>query len=321
MAEDGAADSRVVVLAALAGNLAVAVVKFVAYAFTRSTAMLTEGVHSLVDTLDQALLLYGQARSKRPPDEGHPFGHGLEIYFWSFTVALMVFLAGGVVSVFEGVQRLMHPGPIENPWVNAVVLGLSFLFEGASFIVGVRAAQRAAGKYTGGRWVSLFGFIQRSKDPSLYTSLIEDGAALTGLVMAALGVAGSVFFNLQWADGTASIGIGLLLMVMALVLGNETRSLISGEAVDPAVLVQLQAALREEPALCHAAEVATLHFGPQAILVAVTGQFIGDPPIEAVSRRLTERLQAVDKRVKRVYFRPTPAEGAPDVAPAAPGAA
>lgn len=321
MAKGAAAESRIVVLASLAGNLAIAVIKFIAFGMTRSTAMLTEGVHSLVDTLDQALLLIGQARADRPPDENHPFGHGLEIYFWSFVVALMVFLAGGAVSVFEGVQRLQHPTPIESPWVNAWVLGLSVLFEGASFWVAARAAQKVVSKVSPGEGVGLFDFIRRSKDPNLYTSLVENGAALAGLALAALGVAGGAVLHLPWADGAASIAIGLLLMAVAVLLGNETRSLMAGEAVDPAVLAKLRAALDGEHALSGAAEVATLHFGPRTILVAVTGDFVGDPSIEAVSRVLTARLQAVDERVKRVYFRPLPREAAPAVAPAASGAA
>ena len=303
MAKSGPQDSTVVVLASLAGNLAIAIVKFVAYGLTRSTAMLTEGVHSLVDTLDQALLLVGQARADRPADEAHPFGHGLEIYFWSFVVALMVFLAGGAVSVYEGVQRLSHPAPIENPWVNVWVLGVSFVFEGASFWVAARAARKVVGRNPHGEGMGLFGFIRRSKDPSLYTSLVENGAALAGLVLAGLGVAGGALLHLAWADGAASIAIGLLLMAVAVFLGNETRSLLAGEAVDPSVLAKLREALEEEDALSGAPEVATLHFGPRTILVAVTGRFHDDPSIETVSRTLTARLQAVDERVQRVYFR------------------
>ena len=310
-------ESKVVVLAALAGNLGVAAIKFIAFAMTGSGAMLTEGVHSLVDTVDQVLLLVGQSRAARPADIRHPFGHGLEIYFWSFTVALMVFLAGGAVAVWEGVLRLQHPAPIENPWVNGVVLALSFLFEGASFVVSLRAARKVAAQIVG-QEVGVFTFVRRSKDPALYTTIVEDGGALIGLVLAGLGVAGGAIFGWRWADGAASIAIGLLLMGLAAILANETRSLIAGEAVDPVVLERMRKVL-DEQGLCRATDIATLHFGPRSILVAITGHFMGDPSIETVARALTTELQAVDERVKRVYFRPLPKEAG--VAPSASGAA
>ena len=318
---DSGGESKLVVYAALAGNLSVSAIKFVAFALTRSSAILTEAVHSLVDTIDQVLLLIGEDRARKPADDRHPFGHGLEIYFWSFTVALMVFLAGGAVSVYEGVQRLLHPSDIAAPWVNAVVLTLSFLFEGASFLVGARAARKVMARRAGGERVNLFRFVQRSKDPNLFTTLVEDGAALTGLLIAAVGVAGGVLLLLKWADGLASILIGLLLMAMALVLANETRSLVAGEAADEAVLQRLQAALDAEGDLCRQTDLATLHFGPKAILVAVTGHFLTADPMETVARRLTEKLKAVDDRVQRVYFRPRPTPGEPDVASSVDGAA
>ena len=318
---DSGGESKGVVYAALGGNLCIAIIKFVAFAMTRSSAMLTEAVHSLVDTIDQVLLLIGEHRAERPADDRHPFGHGLEIYFWSFTVALMVFLAGGAVSVYEGVQRLLHAGEIETPWINALVLGLSFLFEGGSFLVGVRAARKVMARRAGGERVSLFRFVRRSKDPNLFTTLVEDGAALTGLVIAAAGLAGGVLLHVKWADGLASILIGLLLMAMALVLANETRSLVAGEAADEAVLKRLQAVLDAETDLCRQTDLATLHFGPKAILVAVTGEFFNAAPMDSVARRLTEKLQAADDRVMRVYFRPRPAPSPPAVASPADGAA
>ncbi|MBE7220034.1 MAG: cation transporter, partial [Caulobacteraceae bacterium] len=154
--------SKVAVYAALAGNVAIAVVKFTAAALTRSTAMLTEGVHSLVDSLDQVLLLVGQARGGKAPDESHPLGYGLEVYFWTFVVSLMVFLAGGLFSAYEGVQKLAHGGEADQPWINYLVLAVSALFEGLSFAVGWREYRKASG----GR-LNVFRYIRASKDPNI----------------------------------------------------------------------------------------------------------------------------------------------------------
>jgi cation diffusion facilitator family transporter len=308
--------SKIVVYAALAGNLAIAVVKFTAAALTGSAAMLTEGVHSAVDSLDQVLLLIGQSRAQREPDESHPFGYGLEIYFWSFTVALMVFLAGGAFSAWEGWRKLHEPSEADRPWVNYLVLGVSFVFEGASFAVGWREDRR----FTRGR-VGVFRFIRVSKDPNLIVTLMEDGAALTGLVIAALGVTGQVF-GLRWADGAASMAIGVLLMLVAAVLANETRSLIAGEAAAPRVV----AAIHEAVHACGEVEgdgldIATLQLGPEAILVALTLDVREGQSVEAVTRAITDRVREVDGRIARVYFRPTGTPGAPGGVASADGGA
>lgn len=296
MAEQG---SKVVVYAALSGNLAIAVVKFVAAALTRSTAMATEGVHSLVDTLDQVMLLVGQARSTRPPTKSHPFGYGLEIYFWSFTVALMVFLLGGAFSAYEGWRKLSHPSAIDRPWINYLVLGVSFLFEGMTFLVSLREAR----KLTRGR-VGLFSFLKRSKDPSLIVTLMEDGAALIGLALATLGVVGQSVLHLPWADGAASIAIGVLLMGVALALANETRSLIAGEAASPRVVEAVRGAVDGHHATHGELEVATLHLGPDSILVCVTLAIDAGHQLEAVAQEITARVRKADPRISRVYFRP-----------------
>ena len=306
-------ESKGVVLAALAGNLAIAVVKFTAFGFTRSTAMLTEAIHSLVDTADQGLLLIGEVRGRKSADPTHPFGYGLETYFWSFTVALMVFVLGGTVSIYEGVLKLRHGGEVQAPWISYGVLGVSLLFESASFAVGWRAYR----KVVGGRAVGVFSFIKRSKDPNLYTTLLEDGAALAGLVLAALGTFGAAQLKLPWADGAASVAIGVLLVAVAATLANETRSLIAGEAADPDVKRRLDEAAASASCASLVVEIATLHLGPEAILVCVTldGPHLSDPAAD----ELTAALRAVDERVSRIYFRPTPREGgvAPGPAPAA----
>ncbi len=299
------AESKGVVYAALAGNAAIAAVKFFAAATTGSAAMTSEAVHSVVDTLDQILLLVGGARSAREPDRSHPFGYGLEVYFWTFSVSVLVFLLGGAVSVTEGVIKLRGGGGGEGALVNYAVLAVSAVFEGISFHVGYRQYR----SFTRGR-VGLAAFVRRSKDPNLYVTLLEDGAALIGLAAAAAGVTGRLL-GAGWADGAASIAIGLLLMAVAFVLANETRSLIAGESADPVVLKAVEQALADGLHGCRATETATLQLGPQNILVCVT---LDIPPERAaqtqeIAHELTRRVRDADERVGRVYFRPVARDG------------
>jgi cation diffusion facilitator family transporter len=299
-----------VVLAALAGNGAIALAKFGAAWLSGSTAMLTEAVHSLVDTGDQLLLLAGQARGRKPPDESHPLGYGMETYFWSFIVALMVFLLGGVFSVLQGVRHILHPEPVVSPWISLGVLAIAAVFEGASFRVGYREYKAIArGRTLRGREVGLWTFIKISKDPSLVSVLLEDFAALIGIGLAAAGVVAAAFFHLAWADGAASVAIGLLLAGVACVLGNETRSLIAGEAVSEPVMVQLKATLAAIDCITELQEIATLHLGPGEILVALTLAFRPRSTTESLNaaiRELTDCLKAADGRVAYVYVRPSP---------------
>ncbi len=308
------AETKVVVYAALAGNSAIAVTKFAAAGLTGSSAMLSEAVHSVVDSVDQLLLLVGDARRKAEPTPSHPFGYGLEAYFWGFTVALMVFLLGGAFSVYEGVHKLQHPEPPARLWVNYLVLGLSALFEGATFVFSyVQFRKRAKGG------IGLASFIRRSKDPNLIVTLLEDGAALTGLAIAALGVTGQML-GVSWADAAASLAIGVLLMGVAAALANETRSLIAGEAADSTVVGEVRRALEAARSEVGVVEIATLQLGPERILVALTLDF---PPFDGrddVARavaELTRRVRAADPRIFRVYFRPA-REARSDDAPPVP---
>ena len=301
-------ESKVVVYAALAGNVAIAVVKGIAAAVSGSGSMASEAVHSLVDSLDQVLLLVGEARGARGPDANHPFGHGLETYFWSFTVALMVFLLGGAASVGEGVWKLLHPGDGGSAALNYAVLAVSAVFESVSLVLGLKQYRA----FTKGR-VGVAEFIRRSKDPNLFVTLMEDSAALLGLLLAALGVTGGAL-GLAWADGAASLAIGGLLVGVAAVLANETRSLIAGEAADRTVVDAVEEALRSCPSVARMHEVATLQLGPRTILVAVTLELAdGERAMEQAAETIAAHVRAIDERIARVYFRPP---GAADVAPA-----
>jgi cation diffusion facilitator family transporter len=296
--------SKRVILAALAGNGGVALAKFAAASLTGSSAMLTEAVHSLVDTGDQLLLLVGEARSRRPPDPTHPLGYGMELYFWSFIVALMIFLLGGVIAIHTGIDRLHDPKAIVSPWINFVVLGVAALLEGTSLWVGLREYKRVIR----GEAISLWRFIRISKDTSVISVLLEDSAALAGIVLAALGVIGSAYLGLPWADGAASIGIGAVLLFVAVVLANETRSLIAGEAVAAPVLERMKATLARECRIADVVDLATLQLGPRAILVALTLTFrepISAAAVNQAIEEITAALRKTDDRVAYVYVRPS----------------
>lgn len=298
--------SKGVVYAALAGNLAIAVIKFGAFAMSGAAAMLTEGIHSLVDTGDQLLLLVGLRRSAKPADESHPFGYGMELYFWSFVVALLIFLLGGAVSIWQGVQRLLHPEPSRSALLNYAVLALSSVFEGYSFLKGWREYKRIAPEGVG-----LAAFIRRSKDPSLFTTLLEDSAALIGLGLAALGVLGAQL-GWTWADGVASVSIGLLLAGVAVVLGNETRGLIAGEAAAPRIVETARRRLEEDERVETLSALRSLHLGPAAILIAADLRFAPGldraQALEAMEE-LTQRVRDSDPRITEVFLRPASLNG------------
>jgi cation diffusion facilitator family transporter len=294
-----------VVHAALAGNVAIALAKLGAYGMSRSSGMLTEAIHSVIDSIDQLLLLLGQARGRRPADADHPLGHGMEVYFWSFVVAIMVFLMGGIASIYHGIERVRVPEPVRSPGIGFGVLAAAACFDALSLLVGVREYKRLVR----GRKVGPWTFIRRSKDPSLYASLLEDFAGLAGVALAALGLLGATAFRVPTADGIASIAIGLLLAAVAVVLANETRSLIAGEAVSPALLAEIRRLLNADPRVVAVRDIATLHLGPHAVLVALTLRFKSNMTMHALRdtvRDLTAAMQEADDRIAHVYVRPAP---------------
>jgi len=304
-----AGDSKVAIYAAAAGNLAIAASKFAAFAFTGSSAMLTEAIHSMVDTGNQGLLLLGLRRAARPPDLGHPFGHGMELYFWSFVVALMIFTLGGAFSIYEGVIKVLRPEPMDRAWINFLVLGLAILFEGASFTVAARENRRRNPR---GRFLAS---VRSSKDPSLFAVLLEDAAALIGLLIALAGVSAAVLLDLRQADGVASIGIGLLLVAVAAFMANETRSLLTGEGASPAVIADVRRILEADPRVVNVVEVLSMHLGPQEILVGVTLDFDDGLPggeVERAAAELSRRIGAAQPGITRLFLRPGEATHAPD---------
>lgn len=298
-------NSTKVVLAALAGNVLVAITKFAAAAISGSSAMLTEAIHSTADSSNQLLLLFGGKRSRRPADAAHAFGHGSEIYFWTFVIAVIVLLAGGAASIYQGYLHIKHPAEMKSPLINYAVIALSVLFEGSSLSVAYREFKRTVRRFPGGNTVSLWRFIELSKDPNLYESLLEDSAALIGLSFAALGVLGSTTFKLQWADGAASIAIGLLLIATSIVIARATQSLIAGESAAPALLRQFEQVLVGNVENVETTRVRTLMLGPKSILIAVTLVPQGskkESELEKDLAELTEKLKGVDMRVDHVLF-------------------
>ena len=293
-----ASTSKNVIFAALAGNTAIAVTKLAAALFTGSAAMMSEAIHSAVDTGNQILLLIGLKRSARPASESHPFGHGLQLYFYTFVVAVLIFGVGAVVSILHGVERIQSPEAIDRPWVNYLVLGLSICFEGASWLVALRAFDRERQ----GR--PFFRTIRRSKDPTVFTVLFEDTAALAGLVVALVGVAASHLLDLPVLDGVASVVIGIILAITAGFLAFESQSLLTGEGADPATRDGIAAIARAEPAVQELNDLRTMHFGPNEILVCLSLDFsngLSAAGIEDTVARLEQRIRGAYPQAGRIY--------------------
>lgn len=293
--------SKKVVYAALAGNLAIALTKVAAATWTGSSAMLSEAIHSAVDTCNQGLLLYGMRRAARPADRTHPFGHGMEIYFWAFIVALFIFGLGGAVSIYQGWHKFVSPEPIESAWVNLVVLGASAVFEGLAF----RAAWRELRRRNPD--APALTAVHRSKDPSVFAVLLEDAAALIGLALAALGIGFAVLLDVPELDGAASIAIGGVLIVTAIFLARETLSLLTGEGASAQILADVRAVLTSDPRVAEIDELLSMHLGPTDILLAVSVNFRDEliaPEVEQAVYDISVQLERSHPELTRVFLRP-----------------
>lgn len=294
-----ASTSRNVIFAALAGNTAIAITKLVAALFTGSAAMMSEAIHSAVDTGNQILLLIGLRRAARPATEAHPFGHGLQLYFYTFVVAVLIFGVGAVISIQHGIERIQHPEAIASPWVNYLVLGLAILFEGASWWVALRAFNR---ERAGRPWL---GTVRNSKDPTVFTVLFEDTAALSGLVVALIGLAASQMLDMPVLDGVASVVIGLILAITAGFLAFESQSLLTGEAADPETREGIVALARVEPGVIGINDARTMHFGPNEVLVVLSLDFddaLSAAQVENTVARLEHRIRAAFPQAGRIYI-------------------
>ena len=293
--------SKLVVYAALGGNLAIAVTKFVAAAISGSSAMLSEGVHSLVDTINEGLLLYGMARADKAPDRSHPFGYGRELYFWAFIVALLVFALGAGVSVYEGIQHLLHPEPMQRPLVNYIVLFASMLFEGTSWAIALRDFRAHKGE------LGYFQAFRRSKDPTTFTVLFEDSAALLGLLIALAGIAAAQWLSMPRMDGVASIAIGIVLAISSLLLARETKGLLIGESAHPQVRDAILRIAGADPDVRSANGVLTVQMGPDEVVAALSAEFrdaLDTTQIEACINRIEAAIKATHPTVSILFVKP-----------------
>lgn len=299
--------ANVVLYAALFANLGIAVAKFVAAAISGSSSMISEGVHSLVDSGNQMLLLYGQAKATRPSDASHPFGYGRELYFWSFVVAILIFAIGSGVSLYEGWTHIARPEPLRDPTINYIVLGVAFLLEGTSWALAVRAFDSGRG---GASW---WQAVRRSKDPTGFIVLFEDSAALAGLLVAAAGVYASHATGNSRFDGVASLAIGLILAVVAALLAREAKGLLIGEAADPELTATIRTIVARCPGISAVNHVRTVHTAPDAIFVAISADFddalsMGEG--ETLIERLELELREAVPQISSVYVRPEKAADA-----------
>ena len=287
------------IYAAMAANFAIAVTKFIAASITGSSAMLSEGIHSVVDTGNELLLLLGLRLSKQPADDTHPFGYGQELYFWTLIVALFIFAIGGGMSIYEGIEHVRHPEPLTDPRWNYVVLGLAVIFEGYSWNVALQ--EFLASKNQDSFWQA----IRASKDPTIFTILFEDTAALVGLFVAFLGVLSGHLWHNVYLDGVASIVIGVILCGVALLLATESKGLLIGEGADPETVASIATITNEDPAVDRVIQVLTLHFGPQEILLNLEIEFIdslGTDELEITIERLETAIRGQHAEIKNIFI-------------------
>jgi len=293
-------DSNRVLIIALAANVGIAVAKFVAAAITGSSAMLTEGVHSLVDSTNQLLLMYGQKRAAKPADALHPAGYGRELYFWSFVVALLVFALGAGVSVYEGVLHFLEPEPAVSPLIAYGVLAIAFALEGGSTVAAFREFNAARG---GQSWLQA---LTSTKDATTVIVLLENGAAMAGILIAAIGLALSQATGDPRFDGIASVLIGLLLGVVALFLAREAKGLLIGEAADPELIAGIRRATTRE-GITGVGEIMTIHNAPEQVVAAVNVDFdnrLSAGDVERIIDAIERDLRAEFPSIYRVYIRP-----------------
>ena len=284
--------SNITVYGALSANIGIAIMKFIAAAFTGSSAMLSEGIHSTVDSANQLLLLLGIHRSKKSPDTAHPFGYGQEIYFWSLIVAILIFGLGGGMSIYEGVKHIQQPEELTNIAWNYAVLGGAFLFEGTSFVIAVRNLNKNKGIKG-----SFFNRVRISKDPTLFVVIFEDGAALGGLTIAALGVFLGSHFNIPVADGIASILIGLLLAFAAVLLTIESRNLLIGESMLPSIVDDIMELVKNDKNVETLSRPLTMHLAPNDVLLALDVQFVR----KLDSAELSETIKRLESTIREAY--------------------
>ncbi|WP_303309895.1 cation diffusion facilitator family transporter [Hymenobacter sp. BT730] len=295
----GNSSSKLALYGGIAANIAIAVSKFVASYITGSSAMLSEGIHSLVDSGNGLLLMHGIRQSQKPADARHPFGRSQELYFWSLIVAILIFAIGGGMSFYEGVKHIEHPEPLQDPMWNYIVLGLSVLFEGVAAYLALKALFDSAENST------FWQMLRTSKDPSVFALVLENLAALVGLLVALVGVFLGHQLDNPYLDGAASIVIGVLLMLVAIFLVVRTKRLLVGEGVDPTIIQSLQNIAQADPAVENIRPPLTLYLGPADVVLALDVDFRDEltaVEVEQTIDRLQEAIRAKHPEFKRIFI-------------------
>jgi cation diffusion facilitator family transporter len=290
------AKSNKAIYAAFAANLLIAVTKFIAGTITRSASMISEGIHSVVDTLNQLLLLYGLRMSRKPPDQGHPFGYGKELYFWSFIVSILIFSLGGGLSIYHGIQFIMNPVEQGNPTINYIVLGVSLVFEGISFIIASKEFKEAKGDL--GWWAAII----RSKDPSSFLVLFEDGAAVLGLLIVLVFMLVGHHFDMPILDGVASICVGFLLVAVSIVLGRESRSLLMGEGISRETQLKIKTLVEKDEAILKVNNILSTYQSPEEVVLMLIVTFKPDLDTEDITNSITRVRAQIKDEFELVEF-------------------
>jgi len=295
----GNSESTIAIYAAIAGNLAIAITKFVAAAVTGSSAMLSEAIHSVVDTGNGWLILLGVRKSRKPPDSDHPFGHGHELYFWTLIVGVLIFAVGGGMSVYEGIMHILHPNSPERPAWSYAVLGIATVFEGTTWLFGWKAFKTERGRK------GVLQTIHETKDPSSFTVLLEDSAALLGLVFAFLGIFLGTQLGLPQLDGVASVLIGLLLCGVAVLMVYESKGLLIGEGLDHESLKSIRELVEKDEAVEWVGHLHTMYLGAHEVLLTIELRFrnhISALEVRQGVRRLQKNIQSQHPDVRRIFF-------------------
>lgn len=291
--------SKKAIIAALVGNTLIAIAKYIGAFITGSSAMLSEGIHSTVDTGNQLLLMLGLKRAKKPPTEEHPFGYGKEVYFWSFAVAILIFGIGAGISIYEGIHSLMNPQPIENVMTNYIILGLAIIFEAVVWVIALKNFQKSKSHR------SYIKSVKAEKDPTAFVVLFEDTAALAGLITAILGIWLTEVTGILIFDGIATIIIGLILAATATWLAYETKSLLIGESADPKIVAGIEQIAKTYDEIKNVNEVLTMHIGPKYILLTANVNFqdnLKTDEIEKVTEQITKKVTETYPLIRKVFI-------------------
>jgi cation diffusion facilitator family transporter len=284
------------IYSALIADILIAITKFIAGAHTNSSSMISEGIHSLVDTSNQLLLLYGLKRGKKPADKLRPFGYGKELYFWSFIVSILIFGLGGGLSVYQGIIHILHPEPLGNPFWNYMVLAFSFFFDGLSFVIAIKEFNRARANM--GFWKA----VVKSKDPSSFLVLFEDGAAVFGLIIVFVLMLLSHSMSMPVLDGVASLLVGLLLIFVSLILARESRSLLMGEGIAPETQQKIKALVEKDETVLQVSNILSTYQSPEEVVLMLLVQFKQDLDTDEITNAIERIRSAIKEKFNLVEF-------------------